>query len=859
MTVLSFKYAYRNVRAGFGRMALSIVAIALGVALVVAFQLMNAAVLQSFLDTIDAMAGRAQLIVSAGDGLSFSEDVLEKVRAVPGVKLAVPLVRSTTFPDDGSGEMLTVQGVDLTNESAIRVYHDADQPSGSPQGVIDDMVEFLNSPDSVILGREFADKRNLKKGDTLGLVTPQGVRTFTIKALLDAQGLAQTLRGRLVVMDLFAAQRAFTADRQINQIDILLDAPGQVEPVMRHLEHELGSGLRVEEPVIRKQVTRKAVAGFQAMVSAFSLLAIIAGLVICFSRLSTVFATRTWEVGVLRAIGLTRQLAFAELLKEAALLGSLGTGLGVGIGFVVGTHALPFFAATTAIAFRMPPPAVQSVASAPAIWLGAAVGITAAVAAALLPAYRLATTLPIAALRLRGREVTSSGRAAAWLGAAMLLAASCTSVGQHLGGRADLGHLTTVLFAIAVLLLATPVVRLGGRVITPLWWRGFGPTGGLAICQLARGTRRAGLTVAVLGLGLGIVLTLDTLEWSFERTLVASATRRIQADLVLTSSRLGAGEWGGWPLSGSLLPELRRIPGIAAVGAERSREVAYAGGSTVLAAFDRELLLDARVYRLGRFAGAVPDAVDRLLDGDGVFVSRAFAGKHRVSVGDPVTLPLPTGVRTWPILAISDGPFEAAVVLGRDTYRRLWGDSTASFIYVALDAGVSPAAVETAIARGLGVQHRLQIQSRDDLVDYFATQVRQAFAVQYLVALAVLALVSLSVGDALASSVSESTREYGILRAVGLSRRELLLTVLLEGSAIGVLGLVLALMAGVVLGAYWVYVEFPAILGWRFEFHFPFRFAAAAFFAAFLMCLLGAITPALRAARMPAAVALRDE
>jgi len=640
---------------------------------------------------------------------------------------------------------------------------------------------------------------------------------------------------------------------------VLVEDGHRLGQVTAALTTRLGRNLKVEEPAVRKHLTRKAVAGFQAMVSAFSLLAIIAGLVICFSRLSTVFTTRTWEVGVLRAIGLTRWVAFAELLKEAALLGLLGTGLGLALGAAVGTYGLPFFAATTAIAFRMPPPAVRGAGDAHAFLLGAGVGMAAALAAAMMPALRLSTTEPIAALRLRGREAVSSGRVAFWLGTAILSAALASSLVQHMSQRAELGHLTTTLFALAVLVMATPAVRIGGRCMGPLWRLYFGPTGGLAIAQLARGRQRAGLTVAVLGLGLGIVLTLDTLEWSFERTLVASATRRIQADLVITSSRLGAGDWGGSPLAGELVPALRRLPGVAAVGAELGREVAYEGGTTVLAAFDPELFVDSRIYSLPLDPGAVAEAVPRLLAGDGVFVSRAFAGKHRVGVGDEVTLPLPAGSQTWPVLAVSDGPFEAAVVISREMYRRLWNDSTASFLYLALEEGVPRASVEAAIARGLGVQHRLQVQSREDLVNYFAAQVRQAFMVQHFVTLAVLVLVSLSVSDALASSVSESTREYGMLRAIGLSRRDLLRTVLLEGSAIGLLGLGLALAAGTVLGAYWVYVEFPAILGWRFELHFPLRFTAAACALAFLLCLAGALAPALRAARMPVTAALRDE
>ena len=146
---LSFDLARRHVRAGLGRVIMSVVAIALGVALMVAFRLMNAAVLQSFMETVDALAGRAAFRIVAGERVTFSEDAVGVIAALPGVSLAVPLVRAVTFPDDGSGELLTVHGVDLTHDAAVRLYHATDDS----EEVVDDLVVFLSQPDSIVVGR----------------------------------------------------------------------------------------------------------------------------------------------------------------------------------------------------------------------------------------------------------------------------------------------------------------------------------------------------------------------------------------------------------------------------------------------------------------------------------------------------------------------------------------------------------------------------------------------------------------------------------------------------------------------------------------------------------------------------------
>jgi putative ABC transport system permease protein len=178
--VLSLRLAYHHVRCAFGRVALSIAAVALGVALVVAIRLMNAAVLDSFLDTLDGTAGKAHLTVSAGEGMTFPEDVFESVARVSGVKLAVPLVTAVAFPADGSGELLTVHGVDLTNDAAVRTY----QAAGDSEEIIDDLTLFLSQPDSIVLGEQFASARGLVVGSTLDLVTPRGVKRFTVRGPL---------------------------------------------------------------------------------------------------------------------------------------------------------------------------------------------------------------------------------------------------------------------------------------------------------------------------------------------------------------------------------------------------------------------------------------------------------------------------------------------------------------------------------------------------------------------------------------------------------------------------------------------------------------------------------------------------
>ena len=142
----------------------------------------------------------------AGEDGFFPEEVATAVAAVPGVELAVPVVNATAFTNDESGELLTVHGVDITEDAAVRVY-EARNAAGLR---LDDPLVFLSQPDSIALTRTFAEARGLHEGDSISLETPTGRQRFTVRGLLEPTGVGRVYGGNLVVMDLYAAEAAFT-------------------------------------------------------------------------------------------------------------------------------------------------------------------------------------------------------------------------------------------------------------------------------------------------------------------------------------------------------------------------------------------------------------------------------------------------------------------------------------------------------------------------------------------------------------------------------------------------------------------------------------------------------------------------
>src|SRR5437867_1744926 len=355
MRVPSLRLPLCLLRGYVGRLALTLIALASGVALVCAIDVVNRAVLFAFVEVVDTMAGRAALEIAAGRGAPCSEAVATRAAAVPGVERAVPVVSGAAFTTDGSGELMTVHGVDITNDAAVRVYDVRDE--GGIQ-IIDPLL-FLSQPDSILLPRTFAAPRGFDVGTRLELETPTGRRQFTVRGLIEPEGIGRVHGGNLVVMDLFAAEKAFTRPGLINRVDVVVARDREVATVRKALASALPEGLRVTAPAQRKVDLHRIMRSVQVMLQGVSLLVLLAAFLIVFNRLSAVFEARIWQVGVMRAMGLRPRDVWLELLAESSLIGAAGVAVGLASGVGLARLMLPVLATTTALASKLTVPSAR--------------------------------------------------------------------------------------------------------------------------------------------------------------------------------------------------------------------------------------------------------------------------------------------------------------------------------------------------------------------------------------------------------------------------------------------------------------------------------------------------------------------
>ena len=855
--MLTLRMPLRFLRGGYMWLALTVVALASGVALVAAVDLVNRAVLRAFMEIIDTMAGRATLQVSAGEGALFPEDVVERIRAVPGDDVAVPAVEATAFVADETGELITVQGVDIAREEAVRVY-EAEDAKGL---AIDDPLFFLAQPDSIVLTRAFAARRGLKLDDPITLETPTGRRRFVIRGLLQPTGVARAYGGNLAVMDLWAAEEVFAKAGYVTRIDIVAARDADPTRLSAGVAAVLPPGLRVERPVQRKDDLSRIVRSLQLMLQGVSLVALVAAFLIAFNRLATVYEMRSWQVGVLLAVGLTGRTVWWELVKEALVLGAVGVALGLPLGILIGRIVLPFVAETTAISMKLVAPEAALGVALPSLLLAATLGMVAALLAASLPAWRAARLEVVQTLRARGVEQASGPTSFSWaIRGAVVVALALTLVVQMFTRSGVLGLVATALIAVGTALAARPLVQLAERpVISALRVLG-GPAGRFATAIVTRNPRRTALTVATLGVGLGSVLWLAMLAHSLERSVVETLGRAMNSDLIISSMHEGAGSVEA-PVDDRLLTHLAAVPGVEAVAAERAVDWHHAGGPIAIMALDPSYLRERRFGEWSLDGERLPDAWEKVARGEAVTVSSNFVLHIGAKVGEPITLETPSGPLTVPVAGITTDFLSprGTVKMSRALYESRWHDAHITHAFVQVAPGAEVNAVRKIIASRLGRTYGLRILTAAQLREYFGDLVRRGFAPSGVLTVLVLLLVLAGMADTLAASVVERTREFGAMRAVGVERRHLRRMVVLEGLTLGVLGLVLAVGAGLGLGVVWVHATFPYLLGWVLELRFPWQRLLMASGAAIVVSLVAGFLPAMHASRLEPAAALRYE
>ncbi|HUQ90101.1 MAG TPA: FtsX-like permease family protein [Bryobacteraceae bacterium] len=834
------------------RTILTIAGIALGVLVFVGMRTANDSVLYGFQQTVDRLAGKAQLQISAGEA-GFPEEVLERVQGLAEVEVAVPLIEATVKTGlQGQGNIL-VLGVDMTGDRSLRQY---DMEEGD-ETFIDDPLVFLAQPDSLMVTREFANQNKLTTGSKIRFDTMVGPKQFTVRGIMKSGGLASAFGGNLAVMDIYAAQLAFGRGRSFDHIDLTVKPGVTISQGKAAIEKVLGSGYQVDPPSSRGKQFESISQIFAVGASLNSLFALLIGLFIIYNTFSIAVTQRRSEIGILRSLGATQGQIRGLFLLESAAMGLTGSAIGIVFGLFLARGMAEYvsnlFGEIYGVAQR-----VESVAADPKV-LGFALfaGLLTSMLAAWIPARDAARLDPVKALHKGAYESFTARESRLRMIYAVLfaiLAVTLLFAGKNSGLRLYVGYLSVVFCAI---LLAPALVRWLVVALRPVL-RGMLPVEGtLAADSLIQSPRRTSATVIAVMLSISLVVGLGGVADASYSSLMEWMNAVLNPDLFVGTSEQISERSFRFPAR--LGEEIRNLDMVDEVQMARTSRVMFRGTPVMVLAVELKSMAE-RVHPKV-IAGDATYMYQEAAAGRGVILADNLALLKGMRLGDVMELPSPSGVLKLPVVGITIdySDQQGAILMDRSVYVSNWKDDTVNLFRVYLKKGTNPEEAKRRILERFGSEQRLFVLTNEQVRKYVLKVTDQWFGLTYMQIFVAVLVAILGIVNSLTVSITDRRRELGVLQAVGGLRRQVRRAVWMEALGIGLVSVIMGLALGGVILFYYIGIIREEVAGIRLDYVYPLNIALLLVPTMLSVALLSALGPAEAAVRSSLVEALEYE
>jgi putative ABC transport system permease protein len=832
---------------------LMILGITLGVAVVVAIDLANAAAAQAFDLSTDAIAGRATHQVIGGPA-GLDEAVYARLRTEGGGVLAAPVLADYIESPQLGRRPLQMLGVDPFAEPPFRSY--LSEEGGEGSAPVASLRDFLARPGALLLSESLAAEYGLGVGDALTIKTGGQARAGYVAGLLrPSDGLTRRALDGLLLADLATAQELTGRIGRLDRIDLILSQndPGQLERIAALLP----PGVRIVTAQERTGALEQMTAAFRTNLTALSLLALVVGMFLIYNSMTFSVVQRRPLFGTLRCLGVTRGEVARMVLIEAAIVGAVGSLLGLALGVVLGQGAVRLVTQTINDLYY-----VVNVRGAALAWTslakGLLLGVGATVAAAALPAWEAASVPPRQALSRSGLEDRARR--------AIPLAAGAGIAGAALGGlllalpgrslHLSFAGIFCITIGLALMAPIATMVLLG--LFAPVTGGLLGVLGRMAPRGVTAALSRTVVAIAALSLAVSVTIGVGLMVDSFRGTVVAWLEQTLWGDVYISAPGLTETR-SAIPLDPRVPEIARQQPGVVRVDVLRSVDVNGPEGPVAVAAVSDEDFTRPRIFVS---TNGPREAVKQVLAQGAVLASEPLANRLGLPpTGATVTLYTDHGAHAFPVAGIyrDYSSSQGAVMMSLDLYRRYWDDPVVTAAALTLAPGTDVDRVVRDLQDTLaGVQGVLVRPNEALRVEALAVFDR-AFAITGALQLLAAVVAFIGILSALLALQLERGREFGVLRAVGLTRPQMRWLMLLETGLMGTVAGLLALPTGIVLAVILVYIINRRSFGWTLALQAEPAVFVQALLLAVGAAVLAGIYPAIRLSRMETADALRSE
>ena len=782
------------------RTALTVLSVALGIAVIVAIDLAGDAATGSFRASMETLAGKTDLEILANGGID--EHCIGALDTLPLNATFSPVIEGQAVVD-GAGPV-PLYGVDLV-ASALA----APQPAGS------------QTVTATVAGRrwELKPARMVSSGS-----------------------------GDILVADIAAAQQALGRFGKLDRIDVTIGRGEDLARVEQAIRALLPPAYLVERPGVRSEENQRMLRAFRWNLRVLGYISLVVGAFLIYNTISISVVRRRGEIGVLRALGAGRAAVLGLFLAEALMLGVMGAALGVALGRLLAGVTVRTISETVNALYTTSRPAPVELTWSETC-MGLLTGAVVALASAFAPAREAMLVAPVEAMgrgahehraRLRWR------RGLVWAGlfaAAALAASQARPVDGY-----PVGGYVAALFSIGAAAFAAPALVLAANYLTRAVTRRR-VSSLLAGRSLTASLSRSSVVVAALATAIAMMASVGIMVGSFRETVALWLDVQLRADFyVRTAAPSSAGQYP--PLAAGVVAALESVPGVAAVDDYHGTELHFRGERATLGAGNLEIV--RRYGRLRFIAGEDRDAILRSLAGrDRAIVSEPFALRNSIHAGDRLAIPIGahTVVLTVAGIYYDYSSSQGYVILDNSTLLRYLPNQPATNAAVYLAPGAGRAAMLRAL-RLRTAAYGVSVEPNSELRRASFQVFDRTFAITWALEAVAILVAMLGAANSLLALVLDRRRELGLLRYLGASTAQIRGMILTEAAFLGGLAAILGLALGGALSLLLVFVVNKQSFGWTIQFQPPRELLAGALALVWCVTVLAGLYPARVASRL---------
>jgi putative ABC transport system permease protein len=817
----------------------------MGVAIVVSIDIANHSSGKAFNLSMNAVAGKStHQIIGTSEGIPDS--VYYNLRVKEGFKDIAPVIESyVSIPDSGK-KIFKLLGVDLFAERPFRDYL-----SGTGTSIDGELKEFLTGPNSVVLSNGSLAELKMKVGDSLKVFIGGKERTLYISGKITEDERNTSSLENLFICDIATAQELTGKINRIDYIDVIAGTDAEE----KRLRNILPDGYDLQKSGSRSETAEQMLEAFNINLQSLSLLALIVGLFLIYNTMTFSVVRRKVLIGTLRSIGVTSNEITSMVIREALIIGIIGTAAGFLAAYFISKYLLIFISQTINDLYYVV--SVREVYISPVIIAkGIALGIFATLLSAIKPAREASAVHPRSAMMRSEQEssllkkvpVMSIAGIATIIAGILILLIPTKNIW--------LSYFGILPIIIGFALLTPSIIILVEKILSPVFKSLFGITGKIASRSIVQNISRTYVAIAALSLAVAATVGVGTMISSFRNTVIDWLESRLNADIFISAPSL-VSRRNDAVLSEDLLEKVRALDEVAEINFYREIEINQDGKIYHLISSG----ISQRNHSGFQFKEGEPaDAWKRFEEGE-LLISEPFAYRHDLEVGSMLTLKTDNGMREFRVAGVyydyaSD---QGLVTMYHTHFKKHWSVKGVSGISAYVKEGFDLNSLKEKIQMFDTGGQQIVVRSFKFLRDTSIEIFDRTFLVAKVLQLLSVIVAFIGILSSLMSLQLERKRELGILRANGLLPSQLFGMVGIQTVMMGLTAGLLALPLGNVLAAILVYIINKRSFGWTMQFDLIPSIMIEAILLSLFAAILAGLYPAYKMSNTSPANALREE